>query len=87
MIEGFAREMPEDLMARGDRRRPIGIIREICDLQDELVAQGRRGEDAVRAAAGRRPSSTSSSARYYDALHARPSRPRASRPGPRPCRR
>ncbi len=27
MIEGFAREMPEDRMARGDCARPIGIVR------------------------------------------------------------
>ena len=39
MIEGFAREMPEDRMLEAICARPTGIIREICDLQQELIAK------------------------------------------------
>ena len=38
MIEGFAREMPEDLMARAIMTAH-GYIRQICDLQLQLVEQ------------------------------------------------
>ena len=44
MIEGFAREMPEDRMAEAIAKAH-DYIREICDLQHELVAEGRRAED------------------------------------------
>ena len=39
MIEGFAREMPEDRDGRGDHGRPIGYVGELCDLQQELIAK------------------------------------------------
>ncbi len=38
MIEGFAREMPEDRMAEAIMTA-YGYVQEICDLQDELVAK------------------------------------------------
>ena len=38
MIEGFAREMPESLMAQAISTAH-GYIREICDMQDELAAK------------------------------------------------
>ena len=37
MIEGFAREMPEDRMLEALARRPIGSCGELCDLQQELI--------------------------------------------------
>ena len=38
MIEGFAREMPEDTMAEAIMAAH-GFIREICELQEELIAK------------------------------------------------
>ncbi|QEG36747.1 polyribonucleotide nucleotidyltransferase [Bythopirellula goksoeyrii] len=38
MIEGFAREMPEDTMAEAIMAAH-GFIRELCDLQEELIAK------------------------------------------------
>ena len=75
MIEGFAREMPEDQMARGHCRSATASSSEICDLQHELFAKVDVAKEAVRSSARRRPVRASSRARYYDALQARPSRP------------
>ncbi len=53
MIEGFARELPEDRMAAAlDEAHKY--VRELCDLQDELIEQGWPAEDGLRAAAQRR---------------------------------
>ena len=38
MIEGFAREMPEDRMLEA-LREAHRLIKEICDLQNELCAK------------------------------------------------
>ena len=54
MIEGFAREMPEDDMADGHRVRPRRDPRDLRHAAG-IGREGRAGEDAVRAAAGRRP--------------------------------
>ena len=81
MIEGFAREMPEDRMAEalleGHR-----IVRQICDLQQELIDKvGTKKQDFV-AAAGQRPGRAAARAVLRRAQDA-PSRPTASRPGPK----
>ena len=46
MIEGFAREMPEDKMAEAIAEAHR-VIREICDLQEELVAKVGTVKDPV----------------------------------------
>ena len=51
MIEGFAREMPEDQMAAA-LAEAHRIIKEIVALQEELACEGRRAESRIRA--GRR---------------------------------
>ena len=85
MIEGFAREMPEDLMveAIAECQR---IIREICDLQEELFAKVGVQKPALRpgsAEHGLRPAQGALLRR----VQGRPSRPKASKPEPRPSRR
>ena len=84
MIEGFAREMPEDRHARGHRRRPR---LHPPDLRPAGGAgrQGRarsRSEYEVPA-----PDAAIATLRrqVFRRLQGRPSRPRASTPGPRPC--
>ena len=52
MIEGFAREMPEDRMAEALMPKAHRLVRQICDLQHGADRQGRQAEDRVRAAAG-----------------------------------
>ena len=46
MIEGFAREMPEDRMAEAIVAAH-GYIRQICEMQEELAAEDGHGEEAV----------------------------------------
>ncbi len=52
MIEGFARELPEDVMADAIEYAH-GVIREILAMQRELVEKVASGEDRVHAAGGR----------------------------------
>ena len=53
MIEGFAREMPEDRMAEAIVAAH-GYIRQICEMQEELAAKVGTVKKAVRSAAARR---------------------------------
>ena len=85
MIEGFAREMPEDRMAEaiaaGPRLHPP-------DLRNAggVGGQGRHGQEGIRAR--RRPTaSTTNCGRSTTTPSARPSKPKASWPGPKPVRR
>ena len=83
MIEGFAREMPESLMTQAITKAHE-YIREICEMQIELAQKA-----GVSRRSTRFPSRTRSwkrSARSISKSSSRPSGPRASRPGPRPCR-
>ena len=84
MIEGFAREMPEEQMAEAIAMAH-GYIREICEMQEELAAEGRRGQEAVRDAAARRARPGRAASEIPTTSCSRPSRPTASKPGPRPC--
>ncbi len=85
MIEGFAREMPEDVMVEAIRVSH-DYIKQICDLQLELFAKAQVVKKHVRSR--RRPTDCTSSLRpRHYADFKRPSRPRASTPGPMPSRR
>ena len=53
MIEGFAREMPEDQMARGHPLRPTSTSSRSCDLIEELRDKAGLGAKALPPAAGR----------------------------------
>ncbi len=54
-------------------------------MQDELAAEGRRRSRSQYEAPPRRRASSTRCGRSTTTPSARPSRPRASRPGPRPC--
>ena len=85
MIEGFAREMPEDLMAEAIATAH-DYIREICELQDELAAKA----GAVKAQYEVPPPDRlfeTLKAKYFEDLQAGQADRRASKPGPRPSRR
>ena len=80
MIEGFAREMPEDRMAEalleGHR-----LVRQICDLQQELIDKvGKPKNEFVPPPDDGLADSLRE--RFYDELNL-PSRPRANRPVPK----
>ncbi len=84
MIEGFAREMPESLMAEAIIKAHE-YIREICEMQEELAAKAGTVKAEYVGPAARRLCWT----RCGEVLRrscGRPSGPRASRPGPRPSR-
>ena len=83
MIEGFAREMPESLMAEAIAKAHE-YIREICEMQIELAQK----VNVVKAVYPfpSRIRSWKRSARSISRRSSRPSGPRASRPGPRPWR-
>ena len=66
MIEGFAREMPEDQMAEAILEAHRTSAR-LCDLQEELCQKVQRREAELRAAARRRPVRPAQE-RYYDAF-------------------
>ena len=84
MIEGFAREMPEDRMAEAITAAH-SYIRQICEMQEELAAKvGTVKKEFVP----RRPTACSTRCgRSITTPSARPSRPRANWPGPTPAPR
>ena len=65
MIEGFAREMPEDLMVEAIAEAH-GYVREICDLQIELAAKVSVVKSRTYAAARAEPFIESIRQKYYD---------------------
>ena len=72
--------------ARGDPRQPRATSSEICELQKELFRKVERREEAVRDS--RPPTAcTSGCTARTTPTSRRPSRPRASTPGPTPWRR
>ena len=46
MIEGFARELPEDLMVDAIMTAQ-GFIKQICELQEELIEKSPTGKDRI----------------------------------------
>ena len=64
MIEGFARELPEDQMLEAIRVAH-GYIKQICDLQVELFAKVKVEKKQYRGPAAPTASTTSSRAKYY----------------------
>ena len=80
MIEGFAREMPESLMAEAIAKAHE-YVREICEMQEELAAEGRHGQG--RRTSRRRPDPLLDTLRekYFDELTAGQADRRQAGPG------
>ncbi len=80
MIEGFARELPEDLMAEAIMAGPR-LVREMCELQEELLDQVQPVKKRTKSAPPDALGSNTLAGEVLRRRSGRPSRPPASRPG------